>query len=97
MSVICDFCSSEDVRWSYPARDFVARVVPIAGSEGGWAACDACHDLIEADDLDGLAKRSAETFVEKNGAIFDQPELVAMLRQLHQQFVESRTGEAVAA
>jgi hypothetical protein len=61
--VICDFCSSPDVRWSYTAEDFVIVEPRIEwGSRGGWAACDTCHDFIEKGDREGLAKHSMERF-----------------------------------
>jgi hypothetical protein len=60
---ICDFCSLSEVAWAYPAVDFV---IPGAqwGSRGHWAACEACHDLIEANDREGLVMRSVDRFME---------------------------------
>lgn len=64
----CDFCSSPAVRWSYPARDVNMGVVlggsmPVLhNSRGDWAACDACHDLIEAGDYKSLLNRSIAAF-----------------------------------
>jgi hypothetical protein len=29
---------------------------------GGWGACDACHELIESGDRNGLAERGARVF-----------------------------------
>ena len=63
MSWICDFCSTQPVTWSYPARSFIAYVVGGIGGEsvGSWAACEICHLLIESGDTDALADRAAET------------------------------------
>lgn len=60
----CDFCSSEKVRWRYPAHDVVSLTVdtPLGqlplGSTGHWAACHACHDLIEQGHWAQLLERS---------------------------------------
>jgi hypothetical protein len=59
----CDFCSSPDVRYAYPARDFIIKTpseIPDWGSAGGWAACPPCHALIQRGDRDRLARRSAK-------------------------------------
>lgn len=95
----CDFCSNGAVRWRYPARDFVvtdltarlhAQELPGVGSEGGWAACAACHALIERTDRQGLVLRSARKFAKRYGV----PARLLMpdLRKLHDQFWENREG-----
>src|SRR5262245_39582539 len=62
--VICDFCSSTEVRWSYMAEDFVILEPRIEwGSRGGWAACDTCHDYIEHNDRAVLAPHCQDKFV----------------------------------
>lgn len=63
----CDFCSSPDVKWAYKAEPFAGMVLGVDrdgdimsrhfSSDDGWAACDACHQLIEAGDRDGLIDR----------------------------------------
>ena len=70
--LMCDFCSDLDVKWSYEASSFV---MPESGSafHGGWAACDPCHDLIEADKRQQLAKRSVDTFFKNNPDVKDVP------------------------
>lgn len=67
LKLVCDFCSGEPVRWSYPARDFQRRMAldgsaVQANSHGAWAACDACHALIQASDREALHERSAASF-----------------------------------
>ncbi len=96
---ICDLCSEPAVRWSYPARDFIetgvispSRVLLI-GSSGGWAACDECHQLIEADDRAALLKRSVENFVAFYGV--RPPTLADDIRRIHEQFFANRRGPAV--
>jgi hypothetical protein len=48
------------------------------GSTGGWAACETCAALIEADDWDGLAQHSVDT----------SPILIGMQRQLVEEEVK---------
>src|SRR5712691_10119589 len=66
---MCDFCTSPDPAWRYPARDIeLGTLVGFADespvfseqrvSAGDWAACEECGDLIEARDWPGLARRS---------------------------------------
>jgi hypothetical protein len=70
----CDFCSVPVVAWAYPCRDFqMGPSIPgIAdhGSSGAWAACPACHGLIERGGRDKLAARSAKRMVRKHGIPF---------------------------
>ena len=89
--VICDFCSSAPVRWSYPATDFKAF---IGVSVGGWAACERCHQLIQNGDLDGLMKRSLVTFMVAVPDA-DPEEIKALLSKFHYKFFENRTGPPV--
>lgn len=93
MSAICDFCSSPDVQWSYPARDFEVTGIPLArraGSSGGWAACPVCHVLIERGDRVRLAHRSAKRMARRYGVSVNSIE--RELRSLHDQFWASREG-----
>ena len=60
---ICDFCAlALPAEWVYPARSFEMPNPGLPGatfmSNGAWAACPACADLIERNDRDGLARRS---------------------------------------
>src|SRR5688500_8897502 len=66
---VCDFCRASPT-YEYPCDDFVTEVLgvrkdgslvkadPPQGSAGAWAACQSCHDFIEADDWDSLAERT---------------------------------------
>lgn len=79
----CDFCSSPAVRWRYPARDVNMGVVLSGGksvmhnSRGDWAACDTCHDMIEAGDYTSLLNRSIERFPGPAEQVFLPPSLIA--------------------
>ncbi len=113
----CDFCSSPDVRWAFPCRDFVqeekvlavgqdnttgelafARVDITAGMHGGWAACPACHALVERGLRDKLVRRSARK-MQKAGKLPRVPleQVVALLRPLHDTFWANREGRPVPA
>jgi len=94
---ICDFCSTHEVAWSYPAMDFGVVDPKLGwGSRGGWAACEPCHEMIEANDHSGLAKRSVQTFFEFHPEIPDLPHVRQHVRQhvmlMHASFFNVRTG-----
>jgi hypothetical protein len=94
----CDFCSAPCPRWRYPARSFVAyRAQNLAGeSVGDWAACDACHALIEADDRQHLAQRSLDELIAKHPEARAAADILVLdLAELHRQFFEHRYGPAV--
>jgi heterodisulfide reductase subunit C len=94
----CDFCSAPCPTWRYPARSFIAyRASNLAGeSVGDWAACDACHELIEADDRQHLAERSLNELILKHPEARAAAEILLQdLAQLHRQFFEHRHGPAV--
>jgi hypothetical protein len=93
--MICDFCSSPDVRWRYPARDFTRSVMGVvdAGSRGDWAACDACHRLIRLSLRDKLVERCLKRYplyaaLSKTEKISARREL----RAIHDDFWASREG-----
>ena len=95
----CDFCSAPFPSWRYPARSFIAyRAANLAGeSVGDWAACDACHKLIEADDHEHLAQRSLDELILKYPEARSAAEILFdELADLHRQFFEHRCGPAVS-
>lgn len=95
----CDFCSAPCPSWRYPARSFIAyRAWNLAGeSVGDWAACDACHKLIEADDHEHLAQRSLDELILKYPEARSAAEILFdELADLHRQFFEHRCGPAVS-
>lgn len=68
MSGKCDFCSEDDPPFLEHAQDFTVvgitdegRGDPIGISEGAWASCSPCHQLIEQEDWAGLQKRGADS------------------------------------
>ncbi len=94
----CDFCSAPEPMWAYPAKDFIAYLVlPLVGeSVGAWAACEECHQLIEAGDREGLAVRSLDELIFRcPEAAMVAPALKQELRQLHERFFANRAGLAM--
>lgn len=90
----CDFCN-ESATWTYPARDVVVMDLPVRqGSLGAWAACDQCSRLIEAEDDEGLARRSLAGL--QPVLAVDSVQLLATLRGIHLAFWEAREGERQA-
>lgn len=93
--MICDFCSSPDVRWRYPARDFTRSVMGVvdAGSRGDWAACNACHRLIRRNLRDDLVERCLQHYPIY--AVLSEPAKAAArreLRAIQDDFWASREG-----
>lgn len=98
MSSICDFCSTQPVTWSYPARSFIAYVVGGIGGEsvGSWAACEICHLLIESGDTEALADRAVETLSVRHPEIKALgKELLQEMKILHRSFLDHRVGSAL--
>lgn len=106
--LVCDFCcSGETVAWSYPCPDF-GMVVKVGEwdvlntSHGGWAACQKCHELIEADKRDELVERNVEMFFTNEGYDINRippHHIVAMrvpVKELHDAFFKNRQGPCCA-
>jgi hypothetical protein len=89
----CDFCDgSAPAAWIYPAENFSMQTpdgLPWQ-SDGAWAACAQCANLIERDDRVALANRYLAT---KPKAFHDV--LRPWTIRLHNQFVRRRTGDRI--
>lgn len=90
----CDFCGLLiDHAWVYPAKDF--SVNDHVGSAGAWVACGHCHQLIQDENHEGLAKRSVDEFRRKypdsQMQLFDMEALVS---DMHKLFRDNRLGAA---
>lgn len=99
---VCDFCSNVATgeRWRYPCKDFRLKRVPGAaaaqGFRGDWLACQACHKLIAAGDLNGLAARSIEDHPDHADLTATQRRMaIRAMRPLFDAFTRHRTGEPV--
>jgi hypothetical protein len=99
--MVCDFCNSPVVVWSYPARDSNMILLEtmesntFLGNRGGWAACEKCSELIEAGDEKGLLEWSLKTMREKNKKNMPDEIIRKVMRQVHRAFWENRLGERV--
>lgn len=92
----CDFCSGNPVTWSYPAKNFLAYVTDLIVGEsvGAWAACEACHLLIEARDRAGLTARAMRDLLPLVAGGAATKELTEQMVALHDQFFAQRSGPA---
>jgi len=95
--IVCDFCSGPDPAWRYPARTFVDEA-SASLSVADWAACEACHILIETCDRAGLTERSVGLLICARPEMAASAEDIAgMMATLHDSFFENRAGEAQPA
>ena len=95
---ICDFCSSPNVAWVYPARTFAAYVFEgiVGESVGDWAACRICHGLIESGRHTELTERSLVTLLERQPEMKSaEQELRTHIRSFHMMFFQNRQGSAI--
>ncbi len=90
--MLCDFCSNPCPQWEYPAATFTAYEVGglMGQSVGSWAACWRCHDLIEAHDREGLARRAVDELGVKDERM--RAVILVCLRDLHHRFFANRLG-----
>lgn len=95
----CDFCPAKEARWEHRADDssnvlVAARAGTVQsfgqGSHGSWAACEACHRLIEAGKADKLARRAAKKLAERHGTPFSA--VLAAVRSAHSMYWKHRVG-----
>lgn len=96
---ICDFCSSPDVAFVYPARTFAAYVFDgiVGESVGDWAACPTCHGLIELDRKADLVERSLLTLLEREPEMkVAECELRSQISSFHVLFMQNRAGAAIS-
>jgi len=90
----CDFCDRPAEQfWLYPVGEFWEPKTRVHNQNGVWAACPACHPLVETRDLDGLLARFTEREREKGHA--DDPR-GAEVRRVWLQVFRHRLGAPVA-
>ena len=97
---ICDFCSSPNVEWVYPADDGIADVMQredggilIQESKGNWAACEGCSICIENDARFLLLKRSVDSFIKEYGEMVPRESIEQGIKPIHDLFFVVRKGE----
>uniref|UniRef100_A0A6M3KXQ8 Uncharacterized protein n=1 Tax=viral metagenome TaxID=1070528 RepID=A0A6M3KXQ8_9ZZZZ len=98
---ICDFCSSRDIEWQYPADDgLIEDTWPpnlIRESIGDWAACEVCSELIETNKRFDLMLRSAESNLKSSPEYtFAMAGFVAdEVCKVHKVFWEKKKGSRI--
>lgn len=85
---VCDFCESTDIYWEYPCERYTIDLGDVIFDnknieDPNWVACKKCSELIEAEDWDGLARRTPT----KSQKQFES------LKQLHASFASHRCGK----
>lgn len=90
---ICDFCGAPEPKWAFPASRFKLAV---GFSEGGWAACEECRQLVDAGDREGLVRRALATQCSNEKHLKTLKALEAHLRDVHERFFKHRLGDAVS-
>ena len=87
---ICDFCCAPEIFKLYPNRETVALLPGILDS-GGWAACQHCSELVDAEKWEELTRRSVDTFMEiYHFSKEDRPLIEAEMRNIHRGFRQNR-------
>ena len=92
--MFCDFCYSPEVKWAHEAKDFKFPGPLYVKSIGPWAACSACHSLIENNRRAELLDRS----VEAHRKLYPEDEVnISFIRGImnisHAAFWQNRTGK----
>lgn len=90
---VCDFCSAPNPPWGYLSADFAMGGIEAWRAGEGWSACDACADLIDAGDWDGLTERTLHSFGRKFGG--DTDAIRPMIAALHSQFRDAKMSGRV--
>ncbi len=90
----CDFCTSGTIFKLYSCSNFVFNDMRIfqRGSEGVWAACSKCAELVDGDRWAELTERACSTFAKLHGPISpsDAIRLREQFRTVHQLFRQHR-------
>lgn len=88
----CDFCGVPQPKWMFPAQDFEdATASPTIVSQGGWACCEPCRPLVEAQEWEPLLDR----FVKRRYGKVTTAQWATILeniRPLWDGFTKARTG-----
>lgn len=87
---VCDFCSSEDPLFVEHAEDFDTGLErEFTLSEGGWASCQACHDLVQGHHWHALERRAIDQLVAKHPDL-PRSRVAAGVKHMHMQFRNHR-------
>jgi hypothetical protein len=88
---VCDFCSMSPAEFLYDADDFILDLgTPFVHfSDGGWAACKTCADLIDANDQTNLVNRGYQAWRRRG---LPPGDALGLLSTIHSAFFASRKG-----
>lgn len=94
----CDFCSNRFPSWVHPSKDFALPEIGWVSSDGAWAACEACHELIENEEREKLASRAVRMYFYWNPLPAWQVrqirrDLERKISMMHEGFWANRNGE----
>jgi len=87
----CDFCFADTSAWVLPAEPFV--IAPGHGSDGDWAACEACAELIRADAWYKLLQLVRKRWPEAHSGNRMPPETAQLHHLLWQELRTHVTGQ----
>lgn len=87
----CDFCFADGSAWVLPAEPFV--VAPGHGSDGDWAACEECAELIRANAWFKLVSRVRQLWPAVHSGNRMPPEIAASVHALFQELRTHVTGD----
>jgi len=87
---VCDFCSAPGPTATFDVPDFDMPGATGHRSTDGWAACDACAELVRADKRKALLERSVERMAFSK---FTRPAIA----ELHARFWKGMEEKAAAA
>lgn len=88
----CDFCSSKEAKWEFPAEVFTIEIIGWR-SKDKWAACDSCHDFIQAESYTFLLYRAVQHDPQFIAGVYVYEELEGLNMMLQLQFRLHRKGE----
>lgn len=88
----CSFCGeSPAVAWfEGPRFTHSVDAADKVRAEEAWTACARCFELVLSEDREGLARRGANRFEERNRV--DLERAVRMARDMHEKFWSARMG-----
>ena len=93
---ICDFCSDHNPVRVYAAADFTFQkesALPQV-SEGAWSACQACAEMIDAENWPALTERALAALYKKFPSRHERFLLRVVVEQLHDNFRRHRRADA---
>lgn len=67
----CDFCQVDETAHVLPVRSFELPVIAGYASQGDWAACERCAELLGRDEWNALIRRVTAQWRESKG--FEMP------------------------